>query len=87
MRKVTGIALATSALVLLSGCKMDGKGHHGHADAAAIEKQIRDIETQWNADYNAHNVDALAAPLCRRCGARQSGCGAGHRRRVAPSRA
>ena len=61
MRKFTAIALATSALVLLSGCKMDGKRHHGHADAAAIEKQIRDIETQWNADYNTHNVDALTA--------------------------
>ena len=61
MRKVTGIALATSALVLLAGCKMDGGERHGQADAAAIEKQIKDIETQWNADYNAHNVDALAA--------------------------
>lgn len=60
MRKFTGIVMATSALVLLSGCKMDGKERHGHADTAAIEKQIRDIETQWNADYNSHNVDALA---------------------------
>jgi len=61
MRKVTGIALATSALVLLSGCKMDGRERHGQADAAAIEKQIKDIETQWMADYNAHNADAIAA--------------------------
>jgi ketosteroid isomerase-like protein len=61
MKHVTGIAIAASALVMLSGCHR-WEHHHGHhADAAAIEKQIRAIETQWNADYNTHNVDALAA--------------------------
>jgi ketosteroid isomerase-like protein len=60
MRKITGIAIAASALMLLSGCKMDGKRHHGHADAAAIEKDIRGIETQWVADYNTRDVDKLA---------------------------
>jgi ketosteroid isomerase-like protein len=60
MRNVTAIAVAASALVLLSGCeRYEGHGHQ--ADAAAIEKQIKAIETQWNADYNAHNVDAIAA--------------------------
>jgi ketosteroid isomerase-like protein len=61
MRKVIGIALATSALVLLSACKMDGQERQGHADSAAIEKQIRDIEAQWKNEYNAHDVDALVA--------------------------
>ena len=60
MSKVTGIAIAASALFLLSGCKMDGKRHHGHADTAAIEKDIRGIETQWMADYAARDVDKLA---------------------------
>lgn len=61
MNHVTGIAIAASALVMLSGCHRLGH-HDGHgADSAAIEKQIRDIETQWNADYSAHDVDALAA--------------------------
>lgn len=61
MRTVTGIAIAASALVLLSGChRYERHGHGHHADAAAIEKQIKAVETQWNADYNAHNVDAIA---------------------------
>jgi ketosteroid isomerase-like protein len=60
MRKVTGIAIAASALVLLSGCHRYERHHGHHADTAAIEKQIKDIETQWNADYNSHNVDAIA---------------------------
>ena len=64
MKHVTGIAIAASALVMLSGCHRWGHydGHHdGHgADVAASEKQIRAVETQWQADYAAHNADALA---------------------------
>ncbi len=59
MGKVTGIAIAASALVLLSSCKLAGQ--EAAADTVAIEKQIKDIETQWEGEYNAHNVDALAA--------------------------
>ncbi|WP_309662215.1 DUF4440 domain-containing protein [Sphingomonas sp.] len=60
MKHVTGIAIAASALVMLSGCHRWGH-HDGHgADSAAIEKQIRVVETQWQADYAAHNADALA---------------------------
>lgn len=64
MKHVTGIAITASALVMLSGCHRwghhDGR-HFGHrADTAAIEKQIRAVETQWQADYAAHNADALA---------------------------
>lgn len=61
MRKIAGIALAASALVLLSGCdKAQRHDQAQTADAAAIEKQIRAVETQWQADYAAHNADALA---------------------------
>jgi ketosteroid isomerase-like protein len=61
MRNVTGIAIAASALVLLSGCSKPAKETNGLTDTAAVEKQLKDIETQWKADYNAHNVDAIAA--------------------------
>ena len=62
MKHATGIAVAASALIMLSGCHRWGHHHgYGHgADAAAIEKQIRAVETQWQADYAAHNADALA---------------------------
>jgi ketosteroid isomerase-like protein len=62
MRKFTGIAFAASALVLLSGCERAKQQHETRsADSAAVEQQLRDIETEWNKDYNTHNVDALAA--------------------------
>lgn len=62
MRKFTGIAIAASALILLPGCdKPAEKEGVVAADSAAVEQQLRDIETQWKADYNAHNVDAIAA--------------------------
>jgi len=43
--------------IILTGCN---KAADGKADTAAIEKQIRDIETQWNKDYDSKNVEALA---------------------------
>jgi len=64
MRKVTGIAIAASALVLLSGCDRAERADNAQAqitDTAAVEQQLRDIETRWMGDYNARNVDALAA--------------------------
>lgn len=64
MKHATGIAIAGFALVMLSGCHRWGHRdfhHEGHgADSAAIEKQIRAVETQWQADYAARNADALA---------------------------
>ncbi|MEO8547307.1 MAG: DUF4440 domain-containing protein [Sphingomicrobium sp.] len=61
MKHVTGIAIAASALVLVSGCHRGGWHHERHgADTAAIEQQIRAFETQWQADYAARNADALA---------------------------
>ena len=62
MRKVTRIAIAASALVLLSSCNRPEPVDNTQSaitDTAAIEQQIRDIETKWQADYNARNVDAL----------------------------
>lgn len=58
MGKVTGIALAASALVLLSSCNQAPQKAPA-TDAAAVEKAIRDIETQWIKDYNSRNIDAV----------------------------
>ena len=67
MGKVTRIALAATALVvLLPGCDRAGRADDGQmelTDTAAVEQQIRDIEKQWMAEYNSRNVDALAAHL------------------------
>ena len=65
MRKVTRIALAATALVvLLPGCERAGRADDAQmelTDTAAVEQQIRDIEKQWMGEYNSRNVDALAA--------------------------
>ena len=58
MRKVTGIAIAASALVLLSGCDQAPQKAPA-SDAAAVEKALRAVETQWNKDYNNRDVDAV----------------------------
>lgn len=58
MRKVTGIAIAASALVLLSGCDQAPQKAPA-TDAVAVEKALRAVETQWNKDYNARDVDAV----------------------------
>lgn len=60
MSKVTGIALAASALVALAGCDQAPQKAPA-TDAAAVEKELRGIETQWNTDYNTRNVDAVMA--------------------------
>jgi ketosteroid isomerase-like protein len=60
MKNITRIATCAAVLVLVAGC--NPAADQGPAvDSAAVEKQLRDIETQWEADYNAHNIDALAA--------------------------
>ena len=58
MRKFNGIAIAASALVLLSGCDQAPQKAPA-TDAASIEKALRSIEDQWNKDYNTRNVDAV----------------------------
>lgn len=61
MGRIAGIAIAASILVLVAGCDRAGKEGGAAADTAKIEQQIKDIETQWNSEYNARNIDALAA--------------------------
>src|SRR5688500_8762939 len=58
MSKITGIALAATALVALAGCDQAPQKAPA-TDVAAVEKELRGIETQWNADYNSRNVDAI----------------------------
>jgi ketosteroid isomerase-like protein len=58
MRNLTGIAIAASALVLLSSC--DPIAQKAPAtDAAAVETALRAVEAQWNKDYNSRDVDAV----------------------------
>jgi ketosteroid isomerase-like protein len=65
MGKLTGIALAATALaVLLPACNRGGHADTAEAgiiDTAAVEQELRDIETQWMGEYNARNLDALTA--------------------------
>ena len=58
MSKITGIALAATALVALAGCDQAPQKPPA-TDVVAVEKALRAIETQWNADYNSRNVDAI----------------------------
>jgi ketosteroid isomerase-like protein len=58
MSKITRIALAATALVALASCDQ-APSKAPATDVAAVEKELRGIETQWNADYNSRNVDAI----------------------------
>ena len=58
MRKITGITLAASALVALASCAQPAQKAPA-TDVAAVEKELRAIETQWNKDYNGRDVDAV----------------------------
>ena len=58
MRKFTGIALAATALVALAGCDQAPQKAPA-TDVAAVEKELRGIEAQWNKDYNSRDVDAV----------------------------
>jgi ketosteroid isomerase-like protein len=56
----TYFAFPLLAAISLGACDMDRGHRKDAADSAAIEKDIRGIETQWMADYNARDVDKLA---------------------------
>jgi ketosteroid isomerase-like protein len=56
----THFALPMLAVMSLGACDMNRGHEKAAADPAAIEKDIRGIETQWMADYNARDVDKLA---------------------------
>ena len=58
MRNVTGMALAATALVALAACDQAPQKAPA-TDVAAVEKELRAIETQWNADYKSRDVDAV----------------------------
>ena len=58
MRKFTGIALAATAFAALAACSQ-GPQKAPAVDAAAVEKDLRAIEAQWNKDYNSRDVDAV----------------------------
>jgi ketosteroid isomerase-like protein len=55
MRTATSRALVAATGLLLTSCN---KAADSKVDA---EKQIRDIESQWQSDYDTKNVDALVA--------------------------
>jgi ketosteroid isomerase-like protein len=52
------MALAASALMVLSGCERATQ-QPAAADAASVEKQLKDSEAAWNAEYNSRNVEAI----------------------------
>jgi ketosteroid isomerase-like protein len=55
--------ISKSATILALGAfALAGCNHKAEAtaDSAAIEKQIRDLETQWGKDYDSKDVEALA---------------------------
>jgi uncharacterized protein (TIGR02246 family) len=56
MRTLIILAVAASAVVL-TGCD---KAAESKVDTASIEKQIRDLETQWGKDYDSKNAEGLA---------------------------
>jgi uncharacterized protein (TIGR02246 family) len=56
MRIAITLAVAASALVLAS-CN---KATESKVDTASIERQIRDLETQWGKDYDSKNAEGLA---------------------------
>jgi uncharacterized protein (TIGR02246 family) len=56
MRNLIMLTGAASALVLTS-CD---KAAESKVDTVSIEKQIRDLETQWGKDYDSRNAEGLA---------------------------
>lgn len=57
MNKVIPVAFATIAALTASGCTSGGKAH---VDAAKVEESIRAEEAQWQKDYAAKDINALA---------------------------
>ena len=60
MTKFSPIIAAMGALVL-AGCHHDGWNGHHEADTAKVAEDIKAKETQWQKEYMAKNMDALAA--------------------------
>jgi ketosteroid isomerase-like protein len=61
MRKAISLGLAAAATLALAACDHDGWKRHHRADTAKIAADIKAQEAQWEKDYTARNVDALAA--------------------------
>ena len=57
MHKVVPLTLAALAAFSAVGCT---KGAEGSADAAKITDSIKALETQWEKDYAAKDINALA---------------------------
>jgi ketosteroid isomerase-like protein len=57
MNKVTPCVIAALAALAATGCT---KGAQASADTASIESSIKTQEAQWEKDYNAKDINALA---------------------------
>src|SRR3954447_23181338 len=57
MNKVIPVAFATIAALTASGCTSGAKAQ---VDAAKVEQSIRADEAQWQRDYAAKDINALA---------------------------
>jgi ketosteroid isomerase-like protein len=54
------LSIAAAAALTLAGCDHQGWGGGHHADTAKIADDIKAKEAQWQRDYAAKNVEALA---------------------------
>lgn len=54
----TAFTLVAASALVLTGCS---KAAESKVDTASIEKQIRDLETQWAKDYDSKSAENLAA--------------------------
>ena len=57
MNKVIPVAIAALAVMTASGCKSGAKAN---LDTAKIEQSIKAQEAQWEKDYAAKDINALA---------------------------
>lgn len=61
MTKAIPFAIAAVASIALAGCDHHGGwGHHHGADTAKIAAEIKTQEAQWQKDYAAKDVSAIA---------------------------
>jgi ketosteroid isomerase-like protein len=56
--KAIHLTLALAALAL-TGCDAGKEAESSAADTAAVEQELKAIETSWNADYNSHDPDKI----------------------------
>lgn len=61
MTRSSMLAASALPLFLLAGCHHMPGHHHHHGDTAAIEAQLRSAETQWVADWAAHDINRIVA--------------------------